>query len=64
MNKKQRENSAKYLYDLSKIVLTIAVIGNVVAGERFNLMIFLYGIVGAALTFIWAYRIDGRGEIL
>ena len=30
MNKKQRENTAKYLYDISKGVALVAVIGNIV----------------------------------
>jgi hypothetical protein len=30
MNDKQRENAAKYLYDLSKIVFTFTVVANAV----------------------------------
>ena len=33
MNDKQRENTAKYLYDLSKVVFTFCVVANAVSKE-------------------------------
>ena len=33
MNSRQRENTAKYLYDLSKIVFTFSVVANAVSKE-------------------------------
>ena len=53
MNSKQRENTAKYLYDLSKIVFTFSVVTNAVAKE-FNPMIFWLGMLAAALLFSFA----------
>ncbi len=61
MNSKQRENAAKYLYDLSKIIFTFSVVANAVAKE-FSPMVFWLGLLAAARVFSFAYVLDGRGE--
>jgi len=33
MNKNQRENTAKYLYDISKGIALLAVVGNIVKDQ-------------------------------
>ena len=58
MNNKQRENTAKYLYDISKVVFTFSVIANAVAKD-FNATIFWLGLFVAALLFFFAYILDG-----
>lgn len=45
MTQRQRESAAKYCYDLSKVVMTIAGIANLFSG-RFDLVNFLLGLVG------------------
>ena len=60
MSSKQRENTAKYLYDLSKIVFTFSVVANAVSKE-FRPMIFWLGMLAAALLFSFAYVLDRGG---
>lgn len=61
LNKRQRENTAKYLYDSSKIVLTVAVISNIFS-ERVDLIALLLGSL-IALNLYWAaFRIDGMED--
>jgi hypothetical protein len=62
MKKKQRENLAKYFYDVSKIVFSLAVLGNYLSKERFDLITFLGGVFFAGLTFACAYLLDGRED--
>jgi len=63
MKKRQSENTAKFLYDISKIVFTLAVLGNIIAKNEFNAVVFFLGIFGAILTFLWAFALDGREDI-
>ena len=58
MTKKQREGTAKYLYDISKGIALLAVVGNIVQGKWELPSIFL-GIATAILFFIGAYIIEG-----
>jgi hypothetical protein len=58
VTKKQKENSAKYLYDISKLTFTLAILGNLLAWEKFNLQAFWFGIMGSVVTFTWAYILD------
>lgn len=59
MNDRQRQSAAKYLYDVSKITLTVSVIGNIASKERFELWIVGWGLVGTLLTYVAAYLIEG-----
>lgn len=58
MNKKQRENTAKYLYDISKGVALVAVIGNIVK-DQWDISNMIIGLLAAIGFFIWGYVIDG-----
>ena len=58
MNKKQSENTAKYLYDMSKGIALVAVIGNIVR-EQWNIANVIIGLLAAIGFFIWGYVIDG-----
>ena len=62
MTQRQRENLAKYLYDLSKIVLAAAVIGNLIAWNRFNVVTFSLGGMTEVGLFYWGYYLDGLGR--
>lgn len=63
MTSRQQENIARYLYDLSKIIFATAVIGNLLAGDRFNMLSFVLGSVIALACLGWGYTLDGlEGE--
>lgn len=61
MNQKQRDNIAKYLYDISKILLAALFIAPIAAPESFKAWIFISGLVGTILWFSLAVYIDGKG---
>lgn len=61
MNKTQRQNTAKYLYDLSKIILTISAVTNYFS-EKFNPVNFWIGVIFAFGLYLLAYYLDGKGE--
>ena len=59
MTQRQRENIAKYLYDLSKIVFATAVLGNLIAGKQFDVVSLIWGTAGTWLLSWWGYVLDG-----
>ncbi|MBW8050594.1 MAG: hypothetical protein FVQ77_09690 [Cytophagales bacterium] len=59
MNKKQRENAAKYLYDISKGIFLMIAVGSFV-GQEFNLNMIILGGVAALFFFIWTFRLDRK----
>ena len=61
MNPRQRQNAAKYLYYLSKIVFTFSVVANAVSKE-FSPRAFWLGAIAAILLFLFAYLLDGGGK--
>lgn len=61
MNKKQRENTAKYLYDISKGIALVAVVGNIVK-DQWNISNLIIGLLAATGFFIWGYVIDGGSD--
>lgn len=60
MNEKQRENTAKYLYDLSKIVFTFTVVANAVSKE-FSIITFWLGMIATSVLFAFGYILDRGG---
>lgn len=60
MTLQQQENLAKYLYDISKLILVVAVLTPIVQPERFRLWIMISGFITTFLTFLLAYFLDGR----
>lgn len=62
MIQRQRENLAKYLYDLSKILVATAVIGNLMAWKQLNVIILILGGVTALGFLWWGYVLDGIKE--
>ncbi|MBI3333552.1 MAG: hypothetical protein HYZ93_05630 [Candidatus Omnitrophica bacterium] len=59
MKRRQRESIAKYLYDVSKITLTVTVLGNIASKERFQLLVLIWGFLAAFTIFLAAYLIEG-----
>lgn len=58
MNQRQRESIAKYLYDISKVTLAVAVIGNIASKERFDVWLLGWGLFAAVMTFLGASLIE------
>lgn len=58
MTHRQRDSTAKYLYDLSKGIGLITVVGPWVTGQGSWLTI-LIGFTATALLFLWAYWLEG-----
>ena len=63
MTQRQRENLARYLYDLSKIVFATAVAGNLLAWKQLNVVTLLIGGTVGGVFLWWAYRLDGVGGL-
>lgn len=59
MNKKQREGFAKYLYDISKGVALLSVIGNLIK-EKWDVSVIIIGILTTISLFIWAQILEGE----
>lgn len=55
---KQKDNLAKYLYDISKIVFAVAVIGPIAKPESINKYVLIFGLSAAIIFFIFASIID------
>jgi hypothetical protein len=61
MKQNQRENTAKYLFDISKGVALVAVIGNIVK-DQWNISNLIIGLLAAIAFFIWGYVVDGGSD--
>jgi len=59
MTKKQRESAAKYLYDISKGIALLAVVGNIVKG-KWSLLTLFFGISSSVIFFIVAFMLEKR----
>ncbi|MCF6157951.1 MAG: hypothetical protein E3K32_05135 [wastewater metagenome] len=61
MTKKQRENTAKYLYDISKGIALLAIIGNFVS-KKWDMSVIVFGGIATVAFFTWAYILDGDNK--
>ena len=61
MTKKQRESTAKYLYDISKGIALLAIVGDFVK-EKHNILIIISGLIATVVFFVWAYTLEGEGN--
>lgn len=61
MTPRQRENAAKYLYDISKGIALVTVVGTLATGQ-WNFLTLLIGTIAALVFFLWAYWLDGGGN--
>ena len=61
MTDRQRDSSAKFLYDLAKGVGLIAVVGGSVGGQASATSV-IAGVLGMAILFFGAYWLEGRGS--
>ena len=58
---KKRENLAKAIYDLGKLVFAALALGPLVSAETFSIPIVVVGLIITVVLFIWAYFIDQGG---
>ena len=58
MTNKQRENIAKALFDISKLVMAIGILGNTFGKNPFSLLSFTLAVILFILCFILAILID------
>jgi len=61
MSDKQRDSTAKFLYDLAKGVGLIAVVGGLVSGQT-NWKAAILGVVGMVTFFAMAFWLEGPGD--
>jgi hypothetical protein len=60
---KQKDNLAKFFWDMSKVAFTLLVIGPFATPESFTPAGFFVGIVIGFLLALWGYLLDGM-EVL
>src|SRR3989338_5015823 len=58
MTNRQRENTAKFFLDLSKISFTILIVANFADLKSFDILKFSVGLVFSISTFLIGYRLD------
>ena len=61
MTNKQRESTAKYLYDISKGIALLAIIGNLLK-EKWDAPALIFGSIAAIFTFIIAFILEGSNN--
>ncbi|MEW6095855.1 MAG: DUF6722 family protein [bacterium] len=59
MNNKQRESTAKYIYDVSKIIFATVVIGQFVQKD-IHLGLLISGIMATIITYLVAFLVERR----
>lgn len=62
MNQTQRKSTAKFLYDIAKILVAIAVIGNIFSKEYFSVFPLVFGVVTTVLFFFFGYFMESGVE--
>jgi len=60
MNRKQRENTSKLLYDLVRFALVGIIFVNFVPGKEVSWISILAGLIIALLAYMLAYRLDSK----
>ena len=58
---KRRENLAKAIYDIGKLVFAVLALGPIVTPGILNISIVMGGIIFTVLMFVLAYFIDTGG---
>jgi hypothetical protein len=63
LTQKQKENIAKYLFDISKLSFGGIVVGRIIAKEELLSWVLMIGITFSVVMFILAVMIDRGGKI-
>jgi hypothetical protein len=61
MTDRQRDSTAKFLYDMAKGVGLITVVGGIASGQASGSSV-VFGVIGMMGLFAAAYLLDGRGK--
>ena len=61
MTKKQRESTAKYLYDISKGIALVAIVGNFIK-DKWDIPVIILGLLATIIFFFWAYSLEREIE--
>lgn len=61
LDKNQRKELAKALYDIGKLTLTGMVIGQFITASQFKITTFILGLIAFILCFIFATKLN-KGE--
>lgn len=61
MTKKQRESTAKYLYDISKGIALVAIVGNFIK-DKWDIPVIILGLLATTIFFFWAYSLEREIE--
>lgn len=64
MSTRRWQNFAKYLYDVSKVIIAIAVVGQFVTGTPINWKMIAFGVIGGVLFLVAAMGADKKGELV
>lgn len=62
MNRKQRENTSKLLYDIVKFALVGIIFVNFVPGKDINWVAMFTGMIIAILAYSLAYQLDSKED--
>ncbi len=57
MTKNQRESTTKYLYDISKGIALLTVVGNFTKDSR-DIPVIILGLLATIIFFLWAYSLE------
>lgn len=57
MTKKQRESTAKYLYDVSKGIALVAIVGNFIK-DKWDIPVIIPRLLATIIFFFWAYSLE------
>ncbi|MCH8319133.1 MAG: hypothetical protein IIA88_11685 [Bacteroidetes bacterium] len=58
--KEQKDNNAKFCYDIAKIVFALGVIGPVAKPKEFNLVLMIVSFIVAIIFYIFGNLIDRK----
>jgi len=59
-NEPQKQNLAKFLYDIAKIIFGVIVVSQILKPQEFKVWIFISGIASMVIFFFLAYILDGK----
>ena len=59
-SEKQKDNLAKFSYDIAKIILAVTVVGPIAKPESFHFVLFVGGFVVTVIFFVFGYMLDAK----
>ena len=62
MNQTQRKSTAKFLYDIAKILVAIAVISRIFSMEHIQMVSLSFGVTVTVIFFLLGYYVERKVE--